>query len=96
MELCICYWTRANVIFRIRYRVFECEGQAPEDLVILALQQAVTDKVDIIGLSLGVPTYWEVDDPFAATTTNLEVLGIIVVAANGNSYVPGLPSSREF
>jgi hypothetical protein len=75
--------------------VFECESQAPEDLIILALQQAVVDKVDIINLSLGVPTYWEGDDPFVATTSNLEARGIAVVVSNGNSYVPGLPSSRK-
>lgn len=67
------------------YRVFGCGGGVPNDIIMLAMQQAAIDKVDILSLSLGSSASFEVDDLFADITTALEALGIVVVVANGNS-----------
>lgn len=76
------------------YRVFGCSGSADSDIMILAFQQAVTDKVDILSLSLGSVEKWEENDPFANVTAGLEAAGIAVIVANGNTGgIAGTPSS---
>ncbi|KAL2074241.1 hypothetical protein VTL71DRAFT_8019 [Oculimacula yallundae] len=67
------------------YRVFGCAGGSPTDILMLAFEQAASDKVDVLSISLGDYTYWEEDDPFQIITLSLEAQGIAVVVANGNS-----------
>ncbi|EPE07156.1 subtilisin-like protease [Ophiostoma piceae UAMH 11346] len=75
------------------YRVFGCDGSADNDIIMLAFQQAVADKVDILSMSLGSLEQWQLDDPFANITSVLESKGIAVIAAAGNNGGPALTSS---
>ncbi|KAL5330308.1 hypothetical protein ACEPPN_003834 [Leptodophora sp. 'Broadleaf-Isolate-01'] len=60
------------------YRVFGCPGGAPDDVLLLAFQQAAIDKADILSCSFGSNLQWEEEDPFAVITSNLEKMGIVV------------------
>lgn len=77
------------------YRVFGCPGGAPDDVLLLAFQQAAIDKADILSCSFGSNLQWEEEDPFAVITSNLEKMGIVVVISNGNTAtVPGVNDPR--
>lgn len=82
------------------YRVFGCSADsgASTDNIIAAMDQAHSDGVDVVSLSLSSDELWENDDPFATTTSALVAEGIAVVAAAGNNgeeglFVPGAPGS---
>lgn len=77
------------------YRVFGCTDSATTDDILAAMEQAHTDGVDLISLSLGSVEYWQWADPFAAMSTALVAEGIAVIAAAGNDGENGLftPSS---
>ncbi|KAI9139525.1 peptidase S8/S53 domain-containing protein [Paraphysoderma sedebokerense] len=85
-----------DVIFGA-YKVFGCGEGTAESLIIMAMEQAVKDGMDIVNLSLGRGSGWA-SAPTAAAATNLVKAGIIVVAAAGNSgdshglYQIGAPS----
>ncbi|KAI9139521.1 peptidase S8/S53 domain-containing protein [Paraphysoderma sedebokerense] len=79
------------------YRVFGCEGSTSDELIIMAMEQAAKDKMDVVNLSLGGGSAWA-SSPTAVAGTNLAKAGVIVVAAAGNSgdshglYQLGAPS----
>lgn len=82
------------------YRVFSCnsDDSATTDDIIAALDQAHSDGVDVVSLSLSEDEPWANDDPFASTTSALVAEGIAVVAAAGNDgeegmFVPGAPGT---
>lgn len=81
------------------YRVFSCDDSgADTDDIIAAMDQAHTDGVDVVSMSLGQDVSWEFDDPFETATSALVAEGIAVVAAAGNDgaeglFVPGAPGS---
>lgn len=81
------------------YRVFPCtESGARTDDIIAAMDQAHSDGVDVVSLSLGSDEKWESDDPFLKTTSALVAEGIAVIAAAGNDgeegmFVPSAPGS---
>ncbi|ROW05714.1 hypothetical protein VMCG_05172 [Cytospora schulzeri] len=81
------------------YRVFSCEESgASTDDIIAALDQAHSDGVDVVSMSLSSDEEWEFYDPFETTTSALVAEGIAVVAAAGNDgeeglFVPGAPGS---
>ena len=45
------------------YRVFGCEGDASDDVIMSAMQQAAENGADIISLSIGELSYWESASP---------------------------------
>jgi subtilisin family serine protease len=71
------------------YKVFGSPGvndSAPEDAILKAIEDAVTDGMDVLNLSLGtdlasLPT----DDPEVLALERAASLGVIVVAAAGNN-----------
>ncbi|CZS90101.1 uncharacterized protein RAG0_01247 [Rhynchosporium agropyri] len=67
------------------YRVFGCSGGAPSDILMLGFEQAATDKVDVLSVSLGAYLSWADEDPFQFITAALEAKGIAVVSSSGNS-----------
>lgn len=82
------------------YRVFPCDADsgARSDDIIAAMDQAHTDGVDVVSLSLSEDEPWEWNDPFATTTSSLVAEGIAVFAAAGNDgeegmFVPGAPGT---
>lgn len=82
------------------YRVFPCDSDssARSDDIIAAMDQAHTDGVDVVSMSLSQDEQWEWNDPFAATTSALVAEGIAVFAAAGNDgeegmFVPGAPGT---
>lgn len=82
------------------YRIFSCDPDsgARSDDIIAAMDQAHTDGVDVVSLSLSDDEPWEWNDPFATTTSALVAEGIAVFAAAGNDgeegmFVPGAPGT---
>ena len=76
----------------------------PESVLILAINDAVKDHMDVVNISLGFPALWgPLDtgatcglpagtpcDPLAAAYENAVTAGVVVVAAAGNSGGDGL------
>ncbi|PTB39093.1 hypothetical protein M441DRAFT_459864 [Trichoderma asperellum CBS 433.97] len=46
------------------YRVFGCEGDSGDDVIMATMQQAAEDGVHLISMSLGSITYWEKASPY--------------------------------
>lgn len=78
------------------YRVFDCEGETTEELVLAALKQAVIDKVDVINLSLGSTNAWS-RTPLARMASDItRENGIAVVSSAGNQGFDGLFTGGNF
>jgi len=71
------------------YKVFGSPGvndNAPEDAILKAIEDAVTDGMDVINLSLGDPVAVTLtEDPEVLAIQNATSLGAIVVVAAGNA-----------
>lgn len=81
-----------NVTFGA-YKVFGCEGSTDTEVIIEAMEKALTDGMDIVNMSLGSdfdswPSY-----PDAVAASGLTKAGVVVVAAAGNSGDTGLFSA---
>ena len=66
------------------YRIFSCQGTTTTDIIMAALQRAVTDGADVISYSLGSTDYWEALDPFVTIAANIRKKGVAWIAAAGN------------
>ncbi|KAL7924620.1 peptidase S8/S53 domain-containing protein [Trichoderma austrokoningii] len=66
------------------YRVFGCEGDSGDDVIMAAMQQAAEDGVDLISMSLGGLTYWEQASPFVPLSQSIVESGVAIIAALGN------------
>ncbi|KAL7893209.1 peptidase S8/S53 domain-containing protein [Trichoderma sp. SZMC 28014] len=66
------------------YRVFGCEGDSGDDVIMAAMQQAAEDGVDVISMSLGEITYWEQASPYVPLAQSIVESGVAIVAALGN------------
>ncbi|KAJ3328441.1 hypothetical protein HDU76_009958 [Blyttiomyces sp. JEL0837] len=71
------------------YRVFGCQGNTDNAIIISAMQRAYSDGCNIINLSLGGGPSW-FDTPDANVASTLEEAGVIIVAAAGNDQRLGL------
>jgi subtilisin family serine protease len=75
-------------------RVFGCGGST--DVVIDAIEWAVTHDMDVINMSLG-SSFGSGTDPDAVAATNAAAAGVIVVTSSGNSghnpYMTGSPGT---
>lgn len=65
------------------YRVFGCNGQTSDDLVIQGMIRAYQDGMDIINLSLGELSGWT-EGTLSVVASRLSDRGLIVVASAGN------------
>jgi len=77
------------------YRVFGCEGPTSEDIMILAMEMALADGMDILNMSIGAAFDWP-QAPIAMASTRLVNKGMVVVASIGNEgdyglYAAGAP-----
>jgi len=73
----------------LAYRVFGCNGGTDSDVMIHAMELALTDHADVLNMSIGAAfTNWP-QYPTAVAADNLVDAGVIVVASIGNSGVNG-------
>lgn len=74
------------------YRVFGCSGSASEDVIVAAMDRAMSDGVDVVNMSLGSP-FGRPNEPTAVAANTLSKAGVTVVASSGNSgdsaYITG-------
>lgn len=74
------------------YRVFGCEGSTTSDIMMMAMEQALRDKMDILNMSIGSAFTWP-QYPTAKAADLLVEKGMVVVASIGNSGDSGLYSA---
>jgi subtilisin family serine protease len=74
------------------YRVFGCEGSTTAEIMMMALEQALKDKMDILNMSIGSAFQWP-QYPTAKAADLLVEKGMVVVASIGNSGANGLYSA---
>jgi minor extracellular serine protease Vpr len=82
----------------IAIRVFGCGGSASEEVIVAALDAAVTMGANVINMSLGSP-FGRTDEPSAEASNNAVDAGVVVVASAGNSgagaYITGSPAAAD-
>lgn len=71
------------------YRVFGCQGSTTSDIMLLAMEQAYKDKMDVLNMSIGSAFNWP-QYPTAVAASRLVERGMVVVASIGNSGANGL------
>ncbi|KAK5823345.1 hypothetical protein F5H01DRAFT_317862 [Linnemannia elongata] len=71
------------------YRVFGCEGEVSDDVLLAALKRAYRDGMDIVNLSLGGSSGWP-EEPFATACSAYIKKGLHIAIANGNDGEEGL------
>jgi len=80
------------------YKVFGCDGSVNDDVLLNAIDAAVSDGVDVISMSLG-GAWGTADDPIALALDNASSEGILSVVAAGNegpsAYLVGGPSTAD-
>jgi len=74
------------------YRVFGCAGSTTADIMLLAMEQAQSDGMDVLNMSIGSTYQWP-QYPTAKAATRLVNKGMVVVASAGNSGATGLYST---
>jgi minor extracellular serine protease Vpr len=73
----------------LAYRVFGCNGGTDSDVMVHAMELALTDHADVLNMSIGAAfTNWP-QYPTAVAADNLVDAGVTVVASIGNSGVNG-------
>ncbi|KAF6812064.1 subtilisin-like protease [Colletotrichum sojae] len=71
------------------YKVFGCDGQVSNDILIAAYNRAYEDGSDIITASIGGPSGW-IDEPWAATVSRIVEAGVPCTVSAGNSGSEGV------
>ncbi|MEO6264512.1 MAG: S8 family serine peptidase [Luteimonas sp.] len=71
------------------YRVFGCAGSTTADIMILAMERALADHMDVLNMSIGSSFQWP-QYPTAQAASRLVNKGMVVVASIGNSGANGL------
>jgi hypothetical protein len=70
------------------YRTFSCGGQTSDDIVLMAMQAAFNEGVDVINLSLGARSAWS-SDAISVMAQRISNRGVTVVGSAGNSGYVG-------
>ncbi|KAG0325810.1 hypothetical protein BG004_003100, partial [Podila humilis] len=71
------------------YRALNCKGSGSNDNILLAMELAFNQGMDIINLSLGSGSNYK-ENPTAALADKLSALGLTVIAAAGNDGTEGV------
>jgi subtilisin family serine protease len=71
------------------YRVFGCEGSTTADIMMMAMERALADGMQILNMSIGSAFQWP-QYPTAQAADRLVNKGMVVVASIGNSGTSGL------
>ncbi|AJF65597.1 hypothetical protein SVTN_15450 [Streptomyces vietnamensis] len=80
-----------DVTFRA-YKVFGCEGETTDDVVLQSLERAYADRVNVVNMSIGFDFAWPTH-PVAQGADRLVRRGVPVVASIGNNGTNGLYSA---
>ncbi|GAA6020873.1 hypothetical protein JCM11491_000015 [Sporobolomyces phaffii] len=72
------------------YRVFGCTGSAADDIIVDALLQSISDKCDIVSLSLGGSAGWLDQSPSQTIVERMNAMGIVTTISAGNDQSEGL------
>ena len=80
-----------DVIFGA-YRVFGCEGSTTSDIMLMAMERAYKDGMQVLNMSIGSSFQWP-QYPTAVAASRLVDKGMVVVASIGNSGANGLYSA---
>ncbi|KAG0207225.1 hypothetical protein BGX28_001495 [Mortierella sp. GBA30] len=75
------------------YRVFGCNGGNTDDVMLAAIERAVSDNMDIINLSVGVSDGWPWN-PIARAIRMATSHGVMVTVSQGNENTLGLFSAN--
>jgi len=80
------------------YKVFGCDGSVNDDVLLDAIEMAVTDGVDVINMSLGAP-WGTADEPLALAVDAATAAGVMSVISAGNegssAYMVGGPGTAN-
>ncbi|KAG0257381.1 hypothetical protein BG011_003999 [Mortierella polycephala] len=71
------------------YRIFGCDGQSGDDVIMSAMEMAFTDGMDIINMSLGDGSAFK-SNPQAVLGDKLVAHGMALIAAAGNDGSQGI------
>jgi subtilisin family serine protease len=71
------------------YRVFGCEGSTSTDIVLAAMDRAITDHMDVVNMSLGESYMSWPSYPTSVAAQTMQKAGVILVAAAGNEGADG-------
>ena len=71
------------------YRVFGTEGSTTADIMLLAMERVLADRMDVLNMSIGSAFQWP-QYPTAQAADRLVNRGVVVVASIGNSGANGL------
>jgi minor extracellular serine protease Vpr len=71
------------------YRVFGCTGTTDADVMIAAMERAMSDGMQVVNISIGSAFQWP-QYPTAMAATRLVNRGVVVVASIGNSGANGV------
>jgi len=71
------------------YKIFGCGNNTTSDLILVAMERAYADGMQIVNLSLGAGYQWP-QYPTARAASLLATAGVVVVAAMGNKQANGL------
>lgn len=71
------------------YRVFGCSGQAGNDVLIAAFNQAYQDGANIITASIGGPSGWS-EEPWAEAVSRIVDKGVPCTVSAGNEGAEGI------
>ncbi len=73
------------------YRVFGCEGSTTADIMLAAMERALSDRMQVLNMSIGAAYQWP-EYPTAKAASRLVNKGVVVVASAGNSGATGMYS----
>lgn len=74
------------------YRVFGCEGSTTADIMLMAMERALDDGMQVLNMSIGSAFQWP-QYPTAQAADRLVKAGMVVVASIGNSGASGVYSA---
>lgn len=67
------------------YRVYGCQGDTVDDIIIAALLEAYHDRHDVMSMSLGDPTTGWSEGAVGVIASRIAATGVVVTAASGNN-----------
>jgi minor extracellular serine protease Vpr len=74
------------------YRVFGCEGSTTDEIMLMAMERAYKDHMQVLNMSIGSAFSWP-QAPTAVAASRLVKKGVVVVASIGNEGSYGLYSA---
>jgi len=72
------------------YRVFGCDGSTSTDIVLAAMDRAITDHMDVVNMSLGEPYMSWPSYPTSVAAQTMQKAGVILVSSAGNEGADGV------